>query len=145
MSTRRDFITKALMGGATIAVGSSAIGIPANSYKSFMGASVPLAPQVATYPKPAIYEVSEQFGLKVNEVSVPVIKEFSLYDYAHFSFEGKVTIEITAPQPITSYTISPLAYGIKGNVDGNKLTFILDRSRYMIIKINNSIGFPHQN
>ena len=93
--------------------------------------------QVVTYPKPSLYTVSEQVvSVKADAAPVPVIKEFSQYDYAHFSFGGKVTVEITASKPIASYTISPLAYGIKGKANGNKLTFTLERSRYLIIKIN---------
>ncbi|HZL09749.1 MAG TPA: glycosyl hydrolase family 28 protein [Prolixibacteraceae bacterium] len=139
MTTRRDFITKALMGGASIAVGSSTMGISPSSFKRNIVVNTPITDsQVATYPKPSIYNVSEQIvSLKVNDINVPVIKEFSRYDYSYFSFGGNVTIEITASEPISSNNISPLAYGIKGNVDGNKLTFTLDRSRYLIVRINN--------
>jgi hypothetical protein len=59
------------------------------------------------------------------------------YDYAHFSFGGTITIRVTIGAPITGCSISPLAFGITGEVSGNSVTFTLDRSRYLILKINN--------
>jgi hypothetical protein len=59
------------------------------------------------------------------------------YDYAHFSFGGTVTVRVTIGAPVTSCSISPLAFGITGEVSGNTVTFTLDRSRYLIAKINN--------
>ncbi|SDD83717.1 Polygalacturonase [Paenibacillus sp. UNCCL117] len=91
---------------------------------------------IQNYPMPSIYTASEVFTLKADNEAVPVINYLPYYDYAQFSFAGTVTIEVTANKPITSYSISPLAKNIKGTVDGNKLTFTLSASTYVIVDIN---------
>jgi polygalacturonase len=92
---------------------------------------------VEAYNLPACYTASTTFTVDVAGTGVPVSKTFNVYEYAHYSFSGKTRITVTVPQTITSYTISPLAYNIEGRVNGNKLAFELEESRYLIIKINN--------
>ncbi|MBD2844802.1 S-layer homology domain-containing protein [Paenibacillus sp. IB182496] len=94
------------------------------------------AATIQNYPMPSIYTPSSVYTLKAGNESVPVIQYKPEYDYAQFSFDGTVTIEITANEPITSYSISPLAKNIQGTVDGNKLTFTLSSSTYVIVDIN---------
>ncbi len=91
---------------------------------------------IQNYPMPSIYTPSDVFTLKADQEAVPVVKYLPDYDYAQFSFAGTVTIEVTADKPITSYSISPLAKNIQGTVDGNKLTFTLSASTYVIVDIN---------
>ncbi|NQX46506.1 DUF1080 domain-containing protein [Paenibacillus tritici] len=91
---------------------------------------------IQNYPMPAIYTPSDVYSLKADDQSVPVIKYLPDYDYAQFSFSGTVSIEVTADKPITSYSISPLAKNITGTVNGNKLTFTLSASTYVIVDIN---------
>ncbi|MFS0723428.1 family 16 glycoside hydrolase [Paenibacillus sp. 1P07SE] len=101
--------------------------------------SVQIAAAPATiqnYPKPSIYPSSSVFSLKADNQTVPVLSYKPDYDYAHFSFGGTVTLEVTASEPITSYSISPLAKKIHGTVNGNKLTFSLSSSTYVIVEIN---------
>jgi hypothetical protein len=95
---------------------------------------------IQNYPMPSIYTPSSVYSLKADDQSVPVIHYKPEYDYAQFSFEGTVTIEVTANEPITSYSISPLAKNITGTVDGNKLTFTLSTSTYVIVDINEDPG-----
>jgi len=98
-----------------------------------------LCAQVVVHPKPSIYGVSEQFGsLKVNGQDIPIIKAFDNYDYAHFSFNGSISLEIAIAETIASYNISPLVYEIRGTLssDQKKLSFNLAQSRYLIVKIN---------
>jgi polygalacturonase len=90
---------------------------------------------IVNYPLPSCYTVSSQLTLKVNTASIPVINNTAVYDYAHFSFSGTVTIELTAHTAISSAKISPLKYNIPAIINGNKLTFTLRESRYLIIKI----------
>jgi polygalacturonase len=94
-------------------------------------------PVIQAYTLPACYTASTNFTVDVSGTPAPVSKTFNVYEYAHYSFSGKTRVTITVPQAITSYTISPLAYGIEGRVSGNKLAFELEESRYLIIKINN--------
>ncbi|WP_238656101.1 family 16 glycoside hydrolase [Paenibacillus piscarius] len=91
---------------------------------------------IQNYPMPSIYTPSSVYSLKVNNETVPVVKYLPDYDYAQFSFEGTISLEVTADQPITSYSISPLAKNITGTVNGNKLTFTLSASTYVIVDIN---------
>ncbi|MFS0723425.1 family 16 glycoside hydrolase [Paenibacillus sp. 1P07SE] len=91
---------------------------------------------IQNYPMPSIYTPSSIYSLRADHEAVPVIQYKPEYDYAQFSFAGTVTIEITANEPITSYSISPLAKNIEGTVDGNKLTFTLSTSTYVIVDIN---------
>ncbi|WP_168119535.1 S-layer homology domain-containing protein [Paenibacillus sp. HB172176] len=91
---------------------------------------------IQNYPMPSIYTQSDVFSLKAEDESIPVIQYLPEYDYAEFSFAGTVSIEVTANEPITSYSISPLAKNIEGTVDGNKLTFTLSTSTYVIVDIN---------
>ncbi|MNC01488.1 Extracellular exo-alpha-L-arabinofuranosidase precursor [compost metagenome] len=109
------------------------------------GSDSPASPQAAAdaatiiqnYPMPSIYTASSMFSLKANGSSIPVITYVKDYDYAEFSFEGTVTLEVTASEDITSFSISPMAKNIKGTVNGKKLTFTLTSSTYVIVKINN--------
>ncbi|ETT77125.1 glycoside hydrolase family protein [Paenibacillus sp. FSL R7-277] len=91
---------------------------------------------IQNYPMPSIYTPSSVYSLKVNNENVPVVKYLPDYDYAQFSFEGTISLEVTADKPITSYSISPLAKNITGTVNGNKLTFTLSASTYVIVDIN---------
>ncbi|SDE43261.1 Polygalacturonase [Paenibacillus sp. UNCCL117] len=93
---------------------------------------------IQNYPMPSIYTASSVFSLKADNQAVPVINYLPDYDYAQFSFAGKVTIEVTANEPITSYSISPLAKNIEGTVNGSKLTFSLASSTYVIVTINDA-------
>ncbi|MHA7964756.1 family 16 glycoside hydrolase [Paenibacillus sp. CAU 1782] len=91
---------------------------------------------IQNYPMPSIYTASSVYSLKADNQSVPVVSYLPDYDYAQFSFDGKVSIEVTFNAPITAYSISPLAKSIEGTVNGNKLTFSLASSTYVIVEIN---------
>ncbi|NQX60816.1 glycoside hydrolase family 28 protein [Paenibacillus qinlingensis] len=93
---------------------------------------------IETYPLPSIYMESTFYTVKADHTGIPVISFLTDrdYDYAHFSFSGSTTITITVCEPIDTYAISPLAFEIQGTVDGNKFTFDLHESRYLIVKIN---------
>lgn len=108
-----------------------------NMEDSASSAQIAAAPAtLQNYPKPSIYTTSSVFSLKADNQTVPVLNYKPDYDYAHFSFNGTVTLEVTVGEPITSYSISPLAKKIQGTVSGNKLTFSLSSSTYVIVEIN---------
>ncbi|MFB5761236.1 family 16 glycoside hydrolase [Paenibacillus medicaginis] len=106
----------------------------ATEIESLQTAAAPAT--IQNYPMPSIYTASSVFSLKADNKAIPVISYLADYDYAQFSFSGTVNIEVTASEPITSYSISPQAKNIKGTVNGNKLTFSLSSSTYVIVKIN---------
>lgn len=58
------------------------------------------------------------------------------YHYAQFSFRGTATVQITTRRPIGSHSVSPLAFELPAVVHRNVLTFSLNRSRYLIVKID---------
>ena len=95
------------------------------------------ATQVVTYPLASCYQQGEQHTLRVGETEVPVQAFTPIYDFTHFSFSGRQTVTITVNEEITNYTITPLSLGLKATVDGNKLSFDIEGSRYLIVKINN--------
>lgn len=85
--------------------------------------------------------LSNQFKLRVNgqEANVEKIGKFDIpVHYTHFSADSskKLILEITVPEHIYSFSISPLSKGIKGKVRNSKLIVVLDRPEYLIIKIN---------
>lgn len=95
------------------------------------------AATIQSYPMPSIYSASSVFSLKADNTSIPVISYVPKYDYAEFSFSGTVNIEVQVGEAITSYSISPLAKNITAGINGNKLTFTLSASTYVIVEINN--------
>ena len=95
------------------------------------------ATTIQSYPMPSIYNESSVFSLKADNTSIPVISYVPEYDYAEFSFSGTVNIEVQVSEAITSYSISPQAKNIAARVSGNKLTFTLSASTYVIVEINN--------
>ncbi|KRF06630.1 hypothetical protein ASG89_19480 [Paenibacillus sp. Soil766] len=94
---------------------------------------------IETYSVPSIYSESTYYSVKADHVGIPVISFLTDrdYDYAHFSFSGSTTITIKVCEPIDSFSISPLAFEIQGTVEEKQLTFDLQESRYLIVKINN--------
>ncbi len=91
---------------------------------------------VVSYPLPSCYTTSSQLSVMADTTSVPVITNTAVYDYSHFSFSGDVVITITAKEEIASYGISPKALPIPAVVRGKTLTFTLQKSSYLIVKIN---------
>lgn len=91
---------------------------------------------VVTYPLASCYTPGEQHTLRVGATDVPVQAFTPIYDFSHFSFAGKQTLTITVKEDITKFTITPLSLGLKAVVKGNQLTFSLEDSRYLIVKIN---------
>ncbi|MFD2700966.1 discoidin domain-containing protein [Paenibacillus shunpengii] len=96
---------------------------------------------VITYEPSERYEDSANYTLKANGVSVPVIKGFSDYDYAHFSMsEGPVTYELTIlnTDKVHEYSISPKKLGIQADkIEGRTLTFTTQSDEYLIVMMNN--------
>ncbi|HET6299143.1 MAG TPA: glycosyl hydrolase family 28-related protein [Kribbella sp.] len=121
-----------------LAAATAAAGVTARE-PAFAG---PDRSRVQTYPLPSIYPVSVDFSLSVNGTPIPVTtfapepgSEVE-YHYAHFSFHGRVTLEVSVGADIVTHTVSPLALDIPTRAHGNKLTFSIDRSRYLIVKID---------
>ena len=99
-----------------------------------------LAGDVITYPLASCYTSSGYWKVKANGVDVPVAKYDPQggvnYYFAHVSASGSNTFEIEAYEAINTYTIRPSSYGITGTINGTKLQFTVDQSRYLEIQIN---------
>jgi len=70
--------------------------------------------------------------------------QFNWMDHASFSMTGKVHVEITclvSDRKVITCNIRPLAYGIQPQIDGNKVSFDLDRPRYLVIFFNDEPAF----
>jgi len=59
-----------------------------------------------------------------------------------FSFSGKIQVEISIPDTISSFKILPSSAGIEGIVKGNKLMFLLDSPQKLSVVINNDYLNP---
>ena len=94
--------------------------------------------KVEVYPDYTVDTLSSLYTVKVDGVNLPVITYGQdEYDYGAFSMKsGPVEVEVTFAENISSYEISPKSLGLTGEVNGNKLTFILEKDEYLIIKIN---------
>ena len=62
--------------------------------------------------------------------------------YTCFSFYGNVDIEVKSPEKINSFKILPSSKHIKGKVEGNRLSFNLDKPEKLAIVINNDYLNP---
>ncbi|MDB5326547.1 MAG: coagulation factor 5/8 type domain protein [Phycisphaerales bacterium] len=95
--------------------------------------------KVIQYPKPAIYEDSKAFALKINGEPVPVIGYSKDYDYALAGLSGeRCEIEVTRldGKPTTRAAVSPRKLEIKTNVAGSRLTFSVKGPQYLIVDID---------
>lgn len=94
------------------------------------------AGNVLSYQVPECYKEAEGMQITVNGREVPVIEYTAVYNHANFAFEGEAEVTITVPEEIKTFSISPLAHELQGTAEGNRLTFTLNESRYLLIKIN---------
>ena len=65
--------------------------------------------------------------------------QFQWMDYASFAMTGKVHVTITnlvSERKLITCQIRPLAYGIQPKIDGNTVSFDLDRPRYLVVFLN---------
>lgn len=70
--------------------------------------------------------------------------QFNWMDYASFSMTGKVHVEVTnliSERRVHTAEVRPLAYGIKPQINGNTITFELDRPRYLVLFLNEYPSF----
>ena len=104
--------------------------------------------QVKLYPTAMDAETSTLFTLNADGMNVHV-SDYMDYHYAHFEFSGTAEIEVSVPEDITSYTISPKSLNIEGTVTNNKLRFSITQIKtihetpiYLVLQIN---GFEKLN
>ena len=100
------------------------------------------AAAVTPYPAlPGDPANADYIAVKVNGVGVPSVTTAMQVGYAHFAFEGRARIEVTAKEPIRSFDLSPHRLGIVATTKGNVLTFEIDQPRKLHLRINNLSRF----
>ena len=52
--------------------------------------------EIVTCSLPFCYRESDSYQLSVDSVSIPITYYSDIYNYAHFSMKGKITVTITA-------------------------------------------------
>jgi len=105
--------------------------------------------KVVTYEGPQLLTSSSLATIKVNdhelfvyEVNVNHRREFAWTNdfeknaVAYFDFEGRVNIEVSTADTITSAKISPLDYQITPTFSGTTLNFIIEQPSNYVIEIN---------
>ncbi len=114
------------------------------------------ANRLEVYPAPAGVELKEDFTVRVRTaegvwqlVDTYMVKVDEVRDTRHhvekaslayFDFSGEVEVEVTANHgSIEHARIRPLSYAIAHEVQGNKLTFKLDRPRNLSVEVNGDI------
>jgi len=79
---------------------------------------------------------SDIFELSANGIPVPVLAHTPLYDYAHLSADGAITLIVTVPEPVQTWHISPTTLKVQARVEGRRLILELPHAAYLIAKIN---------
>jgi hypothetical protein len=111
--------------------------------------------RLQVYPAPEGVEMKDDFYVKVRVPggewqSVPtyMVKVDEVRDTKHcmeksslayFDFKGEVEVSVTSKESVESARVRPSSYGIEPVVEGNTLTFTLDRPRNLSVEVNGDI------
>ena len=130
-------VTGSTFGTLLVLLALSFLGVsPAHATATYM-----LAYPAAPYDSP-----SGTYTLKADNTTIPVTSFYNgRYSYGHLAFQGTTTFTLTTTPSkgaITSYNISPHAFGITGSINGSSLTFSVTQhqSTYLIISVSTSSG-----
>ena len=110
---------------------------------------------LTVYPAPEGVEMKDDFYVKVRVPggewqSVPtyMVKVDEVRDTKHcteksslayFDFKGEVEVSVTSKESVESARVRPSSYGIEPVVEGNTLTFTLDRPHNLSVEVNGDI------
>jgi hypothetical protein len=89
-----------------------------------------------TYPAPKGAALSDQYTVTVNGKPVDIyvapvwepgyVKSFGgPYSFAYFDFSGPVTVEVGSKNPLANTRILPESHGIRSQIKGDKLSFVV--------------------
>ena len=112
--------------------------------------------QLTTYPAPKDAELMNDFSVKVRQngkdwksvdtylVQVDEVQgnnhNVENASMSYFDFSGEVEVSVTFNHgTIQTGRIRPLSYGIAPSIDGNTMTFKLDRPRNLSVEVNGDI------
>lgn len=97
----------------------------------------PMESQIDLYPQSPSNSTSSTYSVTVNGQPAFVSK-YNSVNYVQFTFTGKADLEITAPNNVNNYTLSPKSYNIPSNRNGNNISFSLTEPRKLILHPENS-------
>lgn len=95
--------------------------------------------EINIYPKPSCYNDSSFYSVTVNGMNVPVYSYNGEFDYASFSAgKDRMDIEVTVKNlsTISKYSITPQKLEIPTEVNGNKISFSLEKDQYLILAVD---------
>jgi hypothetical protein len=93
---------------------------------------------IIPYPRvPGDRPNSDFPSVEVNDVSIDTVYTDLNVGYAHFAFEGAVTVEVNVSETINSFDLSPHSYGIHATANGKVLSFQISQPRKLHLRINN--------
>jgi hypothetical protein len=118
---------------------------------------------IIAWPAPAGEALSEEYQLQVNGNPVPVyvcrvsavplnqvwpgyqrpLDQTELAGFAYWDMEGPVRIEIQSQRAVQSAVVRPTSLGIQPSIEGNRVSFSLDRPRPLVVEINGPHGALH--
>ncbi len=145
---RQTLVRVATMGALALWLGHST---PGGAQMARDGSAVP-----AVAAAPEGEALSELYEVIVDGVSAPVyacrvsavpfnqvwpgyqrpIDQTELAGFACWDMSGPVSIEVRSRRPIESVVVRPSALGIEPQVDGDRVTFELDRPRHLVLEVN---------
>jgi len=113
----RIFLLTALLLCASVI----AIAVPHNNLQN----------RLMTYPAPEGTELSPDYSIEVNGMTVPIYPvktqhHDKKYSIAYFDFEGEVTVKISSVKPLNNLKVLPDKYGITPTVNGNEAVFTIN-------------------
>jgi hypothetical protein len=95
---------------------------------------------VSSTPKTSVATASTEITQLQADGNNIFVEQFENFQFAHFVFENKTRVTLTAKENISSFSIHPLAYSIKGTAKGKQLSFDLthlpNKPMYLLVKIN---------
>ncbi len=102
----------------------------------FLFSSTVEAATITTYANTPGAVQSSTFTVKAESASI-FVESFQSIDYVRFAASGGCSIEITASENITSYTISPSSESVTPAINGTRMTFSCSTLPFQcVIQIN---------
>lgn len=80
-------------------------------------------------------EKSKTYAVRVDGKEV-FVEKFKDISYARFAFSGTVKLQVNVLHSFEKYTLSPLSYQIPSKKQGNSVSFILNKPRKLVFKLD---------
>ncbi|MDA3797870.1 MAG: glycosyl hydrolase family 28 protein [Kiritimatiellae bacterium] len=94
--------------------------------------------KLVNYEWSKFLKASESYSLKVNEKNI-FVHTTPLVDFATFSCEGEIEIEVISAVLISDAKVQPASQGIEYSIDGKSLKFSISKPSHLMVTIE---GLP---